>query len=70
MDKGMSLKIDRVRRRLPQHRVAAALGIHPSALCAIENGRRSVTPEQADQIRQAMRRLAGAGRGAEHVRAA
>ena len=55
---GLALKIERIRHRLPQYEVAAALRIHPSILCGIENGRRAVSADLADAIVKAIRDLA------------
>ncbi len=58
---GTSLKLERVRRGLRQYRVAAALGVPQTTLCAIENGRRPVTVAEAERIAEAIRRLAAEG---------
>ena len=55
--RGPELKIDRVRRGLRQYTVAAAVGMPQTTLCAIENGRRPVSPDEADRIGQAIRLL-------------
>ena len=55
---GIDLKIARVRAGVRQFRVAAHLGITQSVLCAIENGRRPVTEQEAEAIARAIRRLA------------
>jgi transcriptional regulator with XRE-family HTH domain len=52
------LKIERTRLAIPQYRLAAALGITQSALCAMENGRRPVSPDQERAVRNALHRLA------------
>jgi len=54
---GLELKLQRIRHRLPQYKVAAALGIHPAALCALENGRRPVAPDQVVAIVRAIEAL-------------
>ena len=60
MVNGTELKVERIRRGVRQFKVAAALGITQSALCAIENYRRPVSKQQADEVVQAIRRLAAA----------
>ncbi len=47
---GFDVKIGRLRERLPQWRLAQALGISPTDLCAIENGRKSLTKDMAERI--------------------
>jgi transcriptional regulator with XRE-family HTH domain len=54
------LKIERIRLGLPQYRVAAALGVPQTTLCAWENGRRPITPEQEQAVRDALHKLASA----------
>lgn len=54
---GTDLKIERVRRGLRQFMVAAALGWPPTTLWSIEAGRRPVSPEEAERIMQAIRKL-------------
>lgn len=55
---GIDLKLLRVRSGLRQYAVAQRLGIPPSTLCAIENGRRPLVPEQADRIAAAIHAMA------------
>ncbi len=55
---GIELKVLRIRARLPQYRVAQAIGISPQLLCHVENGRKAAAPELAAAIRQAIRQLA------------
>ncbi len=57
---GIDLKLLRVRSGLRQYAVAQRLGIPPSTLCAIENGRRPLVPEQADRIATAIHAMAPA----------
>ena len=52
-----ALKVERVRLGVPQYRLAAALGITQSAVCAWENGRRPMTPQQERDVRVALQRL-------------
>ncbi len=59
---GLELKIERIRRGLPQWRVAAAAGITQSVLCAIENGRRPLSDQDADAIRRTLASLGGSPR--------
>jgi predicted transcriptional regulator len=54
---GLDLKIKRVGLRLRQFEVAAALDLHPSVLCAIENDRRPVSSDQTSKIIGAMQQL-------------
>ncbi len=56
---GIELKLMRVRLGVRQYRVAQVLGIPPSSLCDIENGRRPVGPIEAAKIAEAIRELAG-----------
>ncbi len=39
---GMDLKVLRIRARIPQHKVAARMGICATVLASVENGRRPV----------------------------
>jgi hypothetical protein len=55
---GLDLKLERVRLGLRQWRVAAELQIPPTVLWAIEAGRKPLTRERAEQIRNAMYCLA------------
>ncbi len=54
---GLDLKIERIRRQLPQWKVAAAAGMTQSVLCAIENGRRPLTDHDAETIRRTIASL-------------
>ena len=54
---GTDLKIERVRRGLRQYKVAAALDWPQTTLCNIESGRRTVSPEEAERIMNAIRQL-------------
>ena len=47
---GLELKIARIRAGLKQYQLAAKLGIAPTQLCEIENGRREVSPELLERI--------------------
>jgi transcriptional regulator with XRE-family HTH domain len=55
---GLEIKLARLRHGLRQYRVAAALGVPQTTLCAIENGKKLVSPERAEEIKQAIQRLA------------
>lgn len=55
---GTDIKVERVRLGLRQYIVAARLGVPQTTLCAIENGRRPVTHEEAISIREKLRELA------------
>jgi transcriptional regulator with XRE-family HTH domain len=54
---GTELKIARIRRGLRQYRLAAALGIPQTTLCAIENGQKPITHDRAVAIHNAIREL-------------
>ncbi len=56
---GIELKLLRVRRGVRQYRVAQHLGIPPSKLCDVENGRRAVAPALAERIAKAIDDLSG-----------
>lgn len=43
---------ERTRRRISQQWMAAALGISPAVLSAIENGKARLTPEQEQRARE------------------
>ena len=47
---GLELKIERIRARKKQFEVAGAIGICPTILCDIENGRRGIEPELLQRI--------------------
>ncbi|MGH2531565.1 MAG: hypothetical protein ACRDJW_04590 [Thermomicrobiales bacterium] len=55
---GTDVKVERVRRKVKQYRLAAALGITQSELCAVENGRKPITHDRAITIRNVIRELA------------
>ena len=55
---GIELKLLRVRRGVRQYRVAQRLGIPPSTLCDVENGRRALAPAMAERIARAIDDLA------------
>ncbi len=55
---GIDLKLLRVRAGLRQYAVAQRLGIPPSTLRAMENGRRPLDPGQAHAIATAISELA------------
>jgi transcriptional regulator with XRE-family HTH domain len=60
---GTDIKVERIRRGLRQYRLAAALGIPQSTLCAIENGRKPISHDQALAIRNLIRELAAEAPG-------
>ncbi|MBI4240259.1 MAG: helix-turn-helix transcriptional regulator [Candidatus Rokubacteria bacterium] len=49
-DVGSTLRLERLRRRLLQRRVAAACNLHPTTLSLIENGWQAPTPTQVAAI--------------------
>lgn len=49
-DKGLELKIARLRAGLKQYEVAAKVGIAPTQLCEIEMGRREPPPEPVQPV--------------------
>jgi len=49
-NKGLELKIARLRAGLKQYELAAKVGIAPTQLCEIETGRRELPPELLDRI--------------------
>ena len=49
-NKGLELKIARLRAGLRQYELAARVGIAPTQLCEIETGRRELSPELLEQI--------------------
>ena len=57
-NKGLELKIARLRAGLKQYELAARVGIAPTQLCEIETGRREVPPELLERIL----RVIGSGR--------
>ncbi len=65
------LKIQRIRLGVPQYRLAAAIGVPQTTVCAWENGRRPMTLEQKRLALEALRSLARASRStgeSDHVR--
>ena len=52
LDNGFDLKVARLKAGIRQYDLAARLGISPTQLCEIELGRRPLTPEIAEQIKQ------------------
>jgi DNA-binding XRE family transcriptional regulator len=55
--RGLDLKLMRVRSGVRQYRVAQLLGMPPSTLCDIENGRRAIGPRLAARIAGAIEEL-------------
>jgi DNA-binding XRE family transcriptional regulator len=55
---GLDLRMRRVKLGLRQFHVAAELLIPQTTLCAIENGKKPISDEQAEEILAAMKRLA------------
>lgn len=53
-DLGSTLRLERLRRRLLQRRVAAASNLHPTTLSLIENGWQAPTPSQVAAICRAL----------------
>ena len=51
------LKLERIRQGVPQYRLAAAIGVPQTTLCAWENGRRPLSPDQERIVRDALRDL-------------
>ena len=49
-NKGLELKIARLRAGLKQYELAAKVGIAPTQLCEIETGRRELSPELLERI--------------------
>jgi len=49
-NKGLELKIARLRAGLKQYELAAKVGIAPTQLCEIETGRRELGPELLERI--------------------
>ncbi len=49
-NKGLELKIARLRAGLKQYELAAEVGIAPTQLCEIETGRREVPAELLERI--------------------
>lgn len=54
---GIELKVTRIRAKLAQWEVSAALGYHPSYLSHIEAGRKPCKPEEAARILSSIERL-------------
>ena len=57
-----SLKRERIRHGVRQYQLAAALGVPQTTVCAWENGRRPMTPEQERSAHNALRVLAKVSR--------
>jgi DNA-binding transcriptional regulator YiaG len=55
---GSELKVERIRRGVRQYRLAAALQVPQTTLCAWENGRRPMTSEQERAALDALHTLA------------
>jgi DNA-binding transcriptional regulator YiaG len=51
------LKLERIRYGVRQYQLAAALGVPQTTVCAWENGRRPMTPEQERSALTALRVL-------------
>jgi transcriptional regulator with XRE-family HTH domain len=56
------LKLERIRRGVRQYHLAAALRVPQTTLCAWENGRRPMTPEQERAAFDALHTLAATER--------
>jgi len=52
VNKGLELKILRLKAGIRQYELAAKLGIHPSRLSEIESGRRAPSPELVERLTQ------------------
>lgn len=63
VNKGLQLKIMRLKAGVLQYELAARLGIHPSRLSEIESGRRTPSPELVERLMQIVR--VGEGGGAQ-----
>ena len=50
-DRGLELKLLRISRGIHQYEVAAAVGVSPGILWQIESGRRPVSDDLAQRIR-------------------
>ena len=57
-----SIKVERTRLGVRQYRLAAALGVPQTTVCAWENGRRPMTSDQERRALEALRVLAQASR--------
>ncbi len=49
-NKGLELKIARLRAGFKQYELAARVGIAPTQLCEMETGRREIPPELLERI--------------------
>lgn len=58
---GLDVKIERIKNRIPQYRVAASLGIPATTLSKIENGQVVVGEDRLLGIAAAIRDLSEAG---------
>lgn len=54
-NRGLELKIARLRTGLKQYQLAAKVGITPTQLCEIEAGRRQPSPELLKRIFQVIK---------------
>ena len=61
-NKGLELKIARLRAGLKQYELAAKVGIAPTQLCEIETGRRELPPD----LLQRILRVINSSRDAQH----
>lgn len=51
---GIDLLLLRRRAGLPQHKLAQLLGVPRTVICDLEHGRRQITPELENRIREAI----------------
>ena len=65
VNKGLRLKIMRLKAGVLQYELAAKLGIHPSRLSEIESGRRTPSPELVERLMQIVRVGEGGGARSE-----
>jgi transcriptional regulator with XRE-family HTH domain len=61
VNKGLQLKIMRLKAGIRQYELAARLGIHPSKLSEIESGRYTPSPELIDRLMQIVKGGEGGG---------
>lgn len=61
-NKGLEVKIARLRAGLKQYELAAKVGIAPTQLCEIETGRRELPPD----LLQRILRVINSSRDAQH----
>lgn len=57
MTDGWSLKMQRLQRRVPQWKLAQEMGISPTDVCAIENGRKAFNKKFASFYLESLERL-------------